>query len=156
MISLTTDTGKSAVIPMKRRVRITLSIAGLGALAGGVAGGVLASVVVAILAVDARQLLDWFPYVIGAEFGAPLGAILLPIAAWTLMRHVTFGRAVLGTIAGALIGGFVGYFVSPKIDGPDVNALFRSLAGGVLGFALAAILLRLRARAASRVGASVV
>lgn len=156
MISLMTPSGRSVAIPIRRRVKITLGIAVLGALAGGVAGSIAASVVVAILQADARLLLDWFPYVIGAEIGAPLGAALFPIAAWTLMRYVPFGRAVLGTMSGTLIGGCIGYFVSPKVDGPDVNALVRSIVGGVLGFVLAAILLRLRARAASQVSARVV
>lgn len=148
MNSLVSATERPATIPLSRRLKITLGVAGLGALAGGVAGGISAAVVSAVLARDARVLFDWFPYAIGAEIGGPLGIVLLPIGAWTLMRHVPFGRAVVGTIAGTLIGGFAGYFIAP-----DVHALFRSIAGGVLGFGVAAIVLRLRARAAKKIRA---
>lgn len=133
----------AAKLSLARRVKITLLISGIGALAGGVAGGIAAGIVDAVLSSGVTASLDWFVYVVGVYIGAPLGAVLFPIAAWTLMRTVPFGRAALGTVAGTLVGGICGFFVAPG------NAsLLLSIGGGIIGFAVAAILLRLRAKAA--------
>ena len=83
----------------------------------------------------------------GATFGAVLGAVLLPLAGWLLMRRVPLGRALLGTAAGAVSGGLLGWFMPV---GPDVIA--RTLVAGVAGFLVAVIVLR-RSAAAARLGA---
>lgn len=138
-------------VPILHRIKIALGVAALGAFAGGIAGGISAAVIAAIVAHETRILLDWSPYLFGAEFGAPLGAILFPLAAWTLMRRVSFGRAAFGTIAGAFIGGFAGYFITST-----ANALWFSIAGGVLGVALAATWMWMRSRAKAEFRESVV
>lgn len=133
-----------AKVSLARRIKITLGISALGAVAGGIAGAIAAATVGAFMSGEATIYLDWFAYFMGAYIGAPLGAVLFPIAAWTLMRTVPFGRAAVGTIAGTLVGGFCGFFIAP-----GHNSLMISIGGGIIGFAVAAILLRLRAKAAN-------
>jgi hypothetical protein len=78
-----------------------------------------------------------------AGFGAALGFVLAPIAAWTLMRHVPLWRAILETALGTAIGVGVGLFLS---RGRPYAALW-PLGFGVAGFLAAAIRLRLTHRA---------
>lgn len=124
-------------------MKVTAGVAVFGAVAGAVAGGLSAILVGAVMDGSFRQLFDGFLFLIGAEIGAPLGAVFFPIAAWTLMRHVPFGRAFVGVVAGTLIGGFAGWFMGGRALG-----LVPSIGGGTIGFAIAAVLLRLRARRA--------
>ena len=116
--------------------------AGAGALAGAAVAGVIAAIVEHPGAALEPGLLGF-----GATFGAVLGAVLLPLAGWLLMRRVPLGRALLGTAAGAVSGGLLGWFMPV---GADVIA--RTLVAGVAGFLVAVIVLR-RSAAAARVGA---
>lgn len=131
--------------------KIALGISALGGVAGAFAGGMSALLVGAILDRGLRVVFEGWLFLVGAGIGAPLGALLLPIAALTLMRYVPFGRAFVGTVVGALIGGFIGCFITM-----DSHVLLRSIAGGIVGFVVAAILLRLRARATGEIAAGVV
>jgi hypothetical protein len=144
MIDQTTALVQVPRLSLARRAKITLGIAAFGAFGGAVAGGLSAVAVAMIIDGTVRSIFSGSLFVVGAGIGAPLGALLLPLAAWTLMRHVSFGRAILGTVTGTLVGGLAGWFVTM-----DTNAIFRSIAGGVIGFVGAAVLMRLRARAAS-------
>jgi len=69
-------------------------------------------------------------------FGGVLGAVLGPIAAWLLMRHVPLGLAVGGTTLGTLAGGGVALVAT----GDPVLAMLY----GMGGFGVSAIGLRLR------------
>jgi hypothetical protein len=80
----------------------------------------------------------------GAMVGAALGAVLGPISAWLLMRHVPIGLALAGTALGTLIGAVIGIFV---------NELGGALAFGLGGFAVAAIALWLMTPRGSRAAA---
>lgn len=144
MIDQTTALVQLPRLSLARRAKITLGIAALGAFGGAVAGGVSAVVVAAIIDGTVRSIFSGWLFGIGAQMGAPLGALLLPLAEWTLLRRVPFGRAISGTVAGTLVGGLMGWFITM-----DTNAIFRSLAGGVVGFLVAAVLMRLRARRAA-------
>ena len=131
---------------MTRRSRIvalTLGLVGVGAAVGAIAGATVAALVVAVLESPRAAL---YPELLrlGATFGAPLGAVLFPLAGWLLMRHVPLGRALLGTAAGTVAGGLVGWFVPV---GPDRIA--RTLIAGIVGFVLAVLALR-RSAAATR------
>ena len=111
--------------------------AGAGALAGAAVAGLIAALVERPGAAFEPGLLGF-----GATFGAVLGAALLPLAGWLLMRRVPLGRALLGTAAGAVSGGLLGWFIPV---GPDVIA--RTLVAGVAGFLVAVIMLRRSAAA---------
>lgn len=69
-------------------------------------------------------------------FGGVLGAVLGPLAAWLLMRHVPLGLAVGGTTLGTLAGG-VGALVAT--GNPFLAMLY-----GMAGFGISALGLRLR------------
>lgn len=69
-------------------------------------------------------------------FGGVLGAVLGPIAAWLLMRHVPLGLAVGGTTLGTLAGGGAALVATGN---PVIAMLY-----GMAGFGISAIALRLR------------
>jgi hypothetical protein len=68
--------------------------------------------------------------------GGGLGAVLGPVAAWLLMRHVPLGLAVGGTTLGTLAGGGIALVIM----GDPVTAMLY----GMAGFGIFAIGLRLR------------
>jgi hypothetical protein len=124
----------------RRILAITAGLVVFGAVAGAIAGALVAMLGVAI---------RWGPFdaadlslaAVGAGFGAPLGAVLLPAAGWLLMRHVPLGRAMLGTTLGTVAGGLIGWVFPSPMD--QIN---RTLLAGLLGFVLAVVLLRLASR----------
>jgi hypothetical protein len=128
--------------PAKRRLRITalvLRVSALGAVAGALAGAL--ALTGWVLVFDRRDLemlfAGWF--VVGI-WGAILGAILLPLAGFTLLRVIPLWRILLSTIAGTALGGMLG-------------AQFRgtaSILGAVAGFVIAVIYLAIDARRIGR------
>jgi hypothetical protein len=117
----------------ERRVspaRVTLVALGLvpaGAVAGFVAGalGVALWGGVSEGLTHAFDLGAWF--VAGAVGGA-LGAVLLPLAGFTLLRRAPLGKVLLETILGTALGGAIGAVLSPFGGGWFTGAL--------MGFAL--------------------
>jgi len=117
----------------ERRVspaRVTMVALGLvpaGAVAGFVAGalGVALWVGVTEGLTHAFDLGAWF--VAGAVGGA-LGAVLLPLAGFTLLRRAPLGKVLLETILGTALGGAIGAALSPFGGGWFTGAL--------VGFAL--------------------
>jgi hypothetical protein len=129
---------------MNHSLRIVLVNAGLlvaGALFGALAGMAALAVAVA-LTEGLRDALDPEVLVFGAFVGALFGGVLFPSAMWLLLRRVPLGLAVLGTVAGTVAGGVLGWVLPFPALG---NEVARGLWGGVLGFACACLLLRLRA-----------
>lgn len=114
---------------------VTAGLAVTGAVVGTITGAIVAAVILGIMTQKAP--LDFELFVIGATFGAPLGAVLFPAAGWLLMRHVPLGKALLGTSVGTLAGGIAGWFLPVGRD-----PVASTLTLGVLGFALAVLLLR--------------
>jgi hypothetical protein len=128
--------------------RILIIIAGLS-LTGAIIGGLLGIGAMALLLavrdfyvegrVTAAGLLG-----AAGTFGAVAGAVLAPIAAWTLMRSVPLWRAIgepaLGTTLGAVIAMLIELEpgTSFGVVGPAI--------GGVIGFVAAAVRLRLAYR----------
>jgi len=80
---------------------------------------------------------------LGAMFGGVMGAVLAPIAAWSLMRRVPIWRAITDTAIGTVIGAVVGLVFQPRFD----TAWLSPPLLGICGFALAAIRLRFANRA---------
>jgi hypothetical protein len=123
-----------------RWTRIALVTAGLAA-AGAVFGTLVGTVV----------LLAWLASIgeLGRElknpgsfaelvlfFGGGLGAVMGPVAAWVLMRHVPLWLAVGGPTLGTLAAGGIGLLVT----GNPIAAML----WGVGGFSATAVALRLR------------
>lgn len=79
-----------------------------------------------------------------AEFGSVVGAIGAPALAWGLLRYVPLGRAILWTALGTLTGALVGELISPF--SPFVRGIPAMILGGLIGFAVAGVVLRIRAR----------
>ena len=130
---------------MTRARRIFAVTAGLfatGAVVGTIVGAIVAALILGVMTRSARAL-DAELLLIGATFGAPLGAVLFPAAGWLLMRHVPLGKALLGTSIGTLAGGLVGWFLPIGND-----PLARTLSLGVIGFVIAVMMLRRSASAA--------
>jgi hypothetical protein len=129
-------------------VRVAMVAAGLvgaGAVAGAVAGVLGATIWLSLIA-GAAAAVDYEVWTVAGLVGGALGAVILPIAGFTVLRYVPLGRALLQTIVATALGGVVG-------------ARFLGtwwLAGPIGGFALAAGRLWMvarRARAAA-LGAS--
>jgi hypothetical protein len=131
---------------MSRTLRIFAVTAGL--LAAGAVAGALAAVAALTIALaatgDAVGLshTDGEMLSIVALIGGLFGGVLLPATAWIFLRRVPLGLALLGTLVGTIAGGSLGWIV--QIGGDPIQG---GLTGAFLGFACAALLLRLRASA---------
>lgn len=126
--------------PLRRILAVTAGLLALGATAGALAGALAAM----LAGATSFRTLSWYDLdllFLGAAIGAPLGAILLPVAGWLLMRHVPLGRALLGTMAGTVIGGFVGWWLPTNHLATSGN-LDWSIGLGFAGFAIAVVYLR--------------
>lgn len=126
--------------------RISVVTASL-ALAGAVIGALLGAGLLAILGFLAdgpgREPYVWIAFDLAAVAGAVLGGIGLPVVAWTLLRHVPYSRIVLETGLGTVIGASIGYL------GFALNPV-TAVVGGVAGFLLGALQLRIRRKPEAR------
>ena len=123
---------------------VTLGLSALGAIVGSILGaGVTALFGMRVPANDFISVHDSRFIGLGAAFGAGMGAVLAPIAAWTLMRHVPIWRAVADTAFGTVIGAGIGLVLQPKYDAIWLSPPVL----GFVGFAIAAVRLRLVKRA---------
>jgi hypothetical protein len=117
--------------------RVVGVTAGL-AVASAVAGGLVANVVLATAMVVTQGPLavsrDPFVYLVGGAVGGACGLVCGPLAAWTLLRKVPLGRAILEPSIAAAIGGALGLLLVPRIWGP--------IGGAIAGLLLAAFRLR--------------
>lgn len=132
---MATDPGR-----WRRIAIVTLALAGIGAVVGGVVGALLVGVLLAGL--DHVQP-SAFLLLMGARFGAGVGFVLAPVAAWTLMRRVPLWRAIGETAIGTAVGAGLGLVLQTRISSVAVSPMIL----GVAGFALAALRLRLFYRA---------
>jgi hypothetical protein len=129
-------------MPSERFSRIALITLGLSA-SGVIVGGVLGALLVGLVSlVSVDSLGGISDLLFGAEFGAVVGAVLAPVAAWTLMRHVPIWRAIAETAIGTVVGAGVGMLLEPQF-----HNWMSPIPLGVLGFVLAAVRLRLTRRA---------
>lgn len=130
---------------MRRILAVTAGLAAAGAVVGGVLGGLLVSL---LMLLDGPARWEAIGFLAGAEFGAAVGFVLSPIAAWTLMRTVPLWRAIGETAIGTTVGAGIGLVLQPSFR---VIAL-SPIVLGVVGFAAAALRLRLfyRDRGAAR------
>lgn len=122
--------------------------ASVGLLLAGAAVG--AALAVGVLAVWGRVVdgPGGFPYVwdafeLAGVIGAALGGVLLPLVAWTVLPHVSFGRIVAETTIGSLLGAVVAIVAGSDPLEVPVSAL--------AGFGIAVLQLRLRNRRTSSV-----
>lgn len=114
---------------------ITLGLSAAGFVAGGVTGAVMTTLWMVADGVHDPLALRGSVF-IGGMVGGAAGAVLGPLAAWLLMRHVPLGLAVGGTALGTLAGAVAGLLA---------GSLALSFCGALVGFGAAAVLLRVRA-----------
>ena len=131
-----------------RIVRIAAVTAGLVA-AGTAVGAVLGVLVTAMLLGSAggglALMLNIDTVLFIGAYGAAMGAVLGPLAAWLLMRHVPLWKAIGGTALGTLAGSALGLVGDGQMGFP----------GALLGFCAAAVYLRFRSpRRSRRAGAA--
>ena len=118
-------------VPMlrERRVspaRVTLVALGLvpaGAVAGFVAGALGVSIWVGTDGGPRPCVRRWVRGSSPARWAAGLGAVLLPLAGFTLLRRVPLGKVLLETILGTALGGAIGAVMSPFGAGWFTGAL---------------------------------
>jgi hypothetical protein len=125
------------MVPIRRVAVVTVGLALTGAAVGAMLSPLL---LLAMGLAYGRPVLDAdlsflrFP----AAFGAVAGAILAPVASWTLMRHVPIWRAIVETLLGTILGASIGMFLWPV----QQLALLWPIIFGILGFTVAAARLR--------------
>ncbi|HEX6750126.1 MAG TPA: hypothetical protein VF092_22720 [Longimicrobium sp.] len=134
---------------MNRTGRILAVTAGLivgGAVFGGLAA--LAALLIAFALTEGMPIdvpTDVYEMVFGV--GALFGGVLFPVTCWVLLRRVALGLALLGTVVGTIAGGTVGWLLPAH----DIDQVYNSVIGAVIGFLIATVLLRvLASRAAPR------
>ncbi|HVG45344.1 MAG TPA: hypothetical protein VM890_11455 [Longimicrobium sp.] len=116
-----------------------------GLVAGGALFGALAGALAITIVITPFGWSETFDTLVleAAQKGAVLGAVLLPIAGWTLLRRVPLWRTLTGTIVGTVIGSLVGLVVLGFIAYP-IGVLVGPVVGAVVGFLWAAVRLRRR------------
>jgi hypothetical protein len=126
----------------RRILVVTLILALVGALWGAVLGALIGfamGVVRLGQSVEGAAL----TMVTTAGGGAALGAVLAPLTAWLLLRYVPLGRALGYTTLGTTVGAAAGLAAA----GLAVARTDWWLWGALIGFALAAIWLRVFTKA---------
>ena len=120
---------------LRRIVVVTAGLAVTGAIAGAITAMVAVTIVMLMFS-GLSALADLgFAMEFAAILGAPIGAVILPLEAWVLLRRVPLWRALAETAAGTVLGAVA---LSPLSPGPII--------GAVIGFTLAAIRLRIATR----------
>jgi hypothetical protein len=89
-----------------------VALVALGLIPAGAAAGALAGALGAMIWVTASEGLRAapIPLLLGVAgiVGGILGAVILPIAGFTLLRYVPLGRALAETIVATALGGAIG------------------------------------------------
>jgi hypothetical protein len=125
------------MVSARRIVGVTLGLVGAGAVLGAVAGAVAVAISVLITENDTSGE----GLLVGAFFGAPLGAITAPVLAWLMLRTVPLGKMFVVTAGGTAVGAIVGWVTTTSGTAEVVNGL----AGAFIGCVVGAITLRYRA-----------
>jgi hypothetical protein len=141
---------------LKRVAAVTVGLGIAGALMGALCGAVMmlayilmegVGALIAVEGTGGHSVGGFVGHMVleGMLFGAALGAVLGPLSAWLLMRHVPIGLALGGTALGTLVGAVIGIIMS---------GLEGALVFGLGGFAVAALALWIRTPRGSRAAAA--
>lgn len=128
--------------------RIAAVTAGL--LVAGALFGSVAAVIGSTIAVTITELglPPWELVALAAIIGGVLGAPLLPVTSWLLLRRVPLGLSFVGTTVGTTLGGVIGWIAAMKAGG---NPVGWPVMGAVTGFFAAVLVLRMRFSSAREV-----
>ena len=124
------------VVSPARVLGVTAGLAAASAVAGAFVADAVLGVALVVTQGPIAALRDPFVYAVGGAVGAVCGFFCGPIAAWTLLRKVPLGRAILEPSIVAAIGGALGLFLL------DNRGIWGPIGGAVAGLLLAAIRLR--------------
>lgn len=135
-----------------RILAVTAMLAAIGATVGALLGIVAITFLGFLREGLTGALASSKLYPVASFIGGSAGVLLGPLSAWTLMRHVPIWKAIigtsLGTTLGFIVGSLMGRFLHVSLDW--------DLGTSVLGFLLAALILRLRSpRATASIDATV-
>jgi hypothetical protein len=128
-----------------RIAAVTAGLVAVGAAVGGVVGVLVTVMLLGSAGGGLALLLNIDTVLFIGAYGAAMGAVLGPLAAWLLMRHVPLWKAIGGTALGTLAGALLGLVGDGQMGFP----------GALLGFCAAAVYLRFRSpRRSRRAGAT--
>lgn len=133
-VSRADDVGK--VVSPARVVGVTAGLAVAGAVAGGVVANVVLATALAVTQGPPAVFRDPLVYLVGGVVGGVCGLVSGPVAAWTLLRRVPLGRAILEPSVAAAIGGALGLLLA------EPRGIWGPIGGALAGLLLAAIRLR--------------
>ena len=133
-----------------RAVAVTAGLSAAGAMFGAAAGATALGIVLA-LSDGFHALRELAVLAVPGVLGGVIGAICAPLAGWLLLRRIPLGRAFLGLTVGTVVGGVVGWYLVPQVNGHTdalsiFNLIIRPVLGATLGFLSAAFLMRFRHR----------
>ena len=134
--SITRADSVGTVVSPTRVIGVTAGLAAASAVAGAVVANTVLGVALLISNGPLAVFKDPFIYAIGGAIGAGCGFFCGPIAAWTMLRKVPLGRAILEPSIAAAIGGALGLLLLPQ------RGIWGPIGGAVAGLLLAAIRLR--------------
>jgi hypothetical protein len=124
------------VVSPTRVLGVTAGLAAASAVAGAFVANTVLAVALLLSNGPLAVFRDPFVYAIGGAVGAACGFFCGPLAAWTLLRKVPLGRAILEPSIAAAIGGGIGLLLI------DTRGIWAPIGGAVAGLLLAAIRLR--------------
>jgi hypothetical protein len=103
---------REIIPPARRVIPSRVALVALGLIPAGAAAGALAGALGAMIWLAAAEGLQAapVPLLLGVAgiFGGILGAVILPVAGFTLLRYVPLGRALAETIVATALGGAIG------------------------------------------------
>jgi hypothetical protein len=134
--SITRVDAVGTVVSPARVLGVTAGLAAASAVAGAVVANTVLGVALLISQGPLAVFRDPFIYAIGGAVGAACGFFCGPVAAWTMLRKVPLGRAILEPSIAAAVGGALGLFLL------DPRGLWGPIGGAVAGLFLAALRLR--------------
>ena len=124
------------VVSPARVVGVTAGLAVASAVAGGVVANAVLATALLVTQGPLAVFRDPIVYLVGGAVGGACGLFCGPIAAWTMLRNVPLGRAILEPSVAAAIGGALGLLLA------EPRGIWGPIGGAVAGLLLAAIRLR--------------
>ena len=134
--SITRSDHVGTVVSPGRVVGVTAGLAVASAVAGAAVADAVLATALAITQGPLAVFRDPIVYLVGGVVGAACGLVCGPVAAWTMLRNVPLGRAILEPSVAAAIGGAVGLLLA------EPRGIWGPIGGAVAGLLLAAIRLR--------------
>ena len=124
------------VVSPARVVGVTAGLAVASAVAGGVVANAVLAAALLVTQGPLAVFRDPIVYLVGGAVGGVCGLVCGPVAAWTLLRKVPLGRAILEPSIAAAIGGAIGLVLAQP------GGIWAPIGGAIAGLLLAAFRLR--------------